>query len=156
MEDHQTHQSIAPPPQKWETGNSWENIIELPFLEKHVGTCFLILIGIMLMSYPLITPSDQQVCCLSHQFSYSNHHQSPYILSKVQQARVSGRLSHGLASVLCLWNRQTPRNTTDLWILEDEQMGVFQLVMGVPPIAGWFLSWKIPSKYGWELGVPLN
>ena len=21
----------------------------------------------------------------------------------------------------------------------------FQLVMGIPPIAGWFISWKIPS-----------
>ena len=26
--------------------------------------------------------------------------------------------------------------------------------MGVTPIAGWFISWKIPSRNGWWLGVP--
>ena len=29
------------------------------------------------------------------------------------------------------------------------------IVMGVTPIAGWFISWKIPSTNRWWLGVPL-
>ena len=29
------------------------------------------------------------------------------------------------------------------------------IVMGVPQIAGWFLLGKMPSRNGWELGVPL-
>ena len=32
----------------------------------------------------------------------------------------------------------------------------FSIAMGDPPIAGWFISWKIPPRSGWErLGYPL-
>ena len=43
----------------------------------------------------------------------------------------------------------------ELWLVIVILKWGFRLVMGVPPIAGWFVYGKIQSINGWWLGVPL-